>query len=94
MRLFFFWWLYDHVIVEREVDMKIVFAELESGEQEFFERLADALDWARTMEEKKRHSVDYVAVGDTDSDELIVYKGQDLRNRLRAGDLRKWINIG
>jgi hypothetical protein len=44
--------------------MKHVVVELENGEQAFFDYVYDGFKFATEQEEKKRNSVDYVAIGD------------------------------
>jgi hypothetical protein len=44
--------------------MKHVVVELENGEQSFFDYVYDGFKFAKEQEEKRRNSVDYVAIGD------------------------------
>jgi len=74
--------------------MQIIIVELDTGEREFFDRLADGFIFAKEMESQRTHCVEYVAIGDTVADEIIVYRGQELRNMIRAYNLRGWIVDG
>jgi hypothetical protein len=74
--------------------MQIIIVELDTGEREFFDRLADGFIFAKEKEAERIHSVEYVAIGDTLADEIIVYRGQELRNMIRAYNLRGWIVDG
>lgn len=72
--------------------MKHVLVELDTGEQEFFESTYEGFKYAKEQEAKRRHSVDYVAIGDFYQDEGIIYKGQSLRLLLRTLDgTQEWI---
>lgn len=71
--------------------MKHVVVELESGEQLFFDYVYDGFKFAKEQEDKKRNSVDYVAVGDFWDEDGEVYRGQRLRNTLRIlDDIQQW----
>jgi len=72
--------------------MLITIVELDSGEQEFFDRPADGFLWARQQERNRPKSVDYVMVADTDTDDMSVYKGLTLLNLIRSLDISGWIN--
>jgi hypothetical protein len=66
--------------------MKHVVVELDSGEQHFFDYVYDGLKFAKESEDKKRNSVEYLAVGDFYVEDGVVYRGQRLRNLLRTVD--------
>lgn len=71
--------------------MRHVVVELETGEQEFFSHAYDGFKFAKEQENKKRNSVDYVAIGDFYEEDGVVYRGQKLRNTLRMlDDIDKW----
>jgi hypothetical protein len=72
--------------------MKHVLVELDTGEQEFFESAYEGFKYAKEQEDKRRHSVDYIAIGDFYKDEGIIYKGQSLRLLLRSLDsVQDWL---
>ena len=74
--------------------MKIVIVETENGEQEFFDTFSAGLRFVRLEENKKHHSVEYLAMGDEDND-LIVYRGLTLRQLMRSCDNEiLWIRAG
>lgn len=76
--------------------MRYTIVELDDGTQEFFERPADGFRYAKQQEEKRKHSVEYLAVGEFyDADDGIVYRGQLLRTMLRTVDnVTGWIKSG
>lgn len=71
------------------------FVETTNGEQEFFETPYAAFRHAKQQEERKRNSVEYVAVGSFYGDEETegrVYRGQHLRYILRSlDDVQGWL---
>lgn len=76
--------------------MRYTIVELDDGTQEFFERPADGFRYAKQQEERRRHSVEYLAVGEFyNTDDGIVYRGQLLRTMLRTVDnVTGWIKSG
>jgi hypothetical protein len=76
--------------------MKIVVVELDTGEQEFFDRPTDAFRYARDQEDIRHNSVEYVAVGEFWGDTPDhVYCGQSLRTLIRTVDnLNGWVKSG
>lgn len=64
--------------------MHWVIVELDSGEQHYFNRLADGFRYAKEQESKRRHSVEFV--GDFYEYNEQVYSGQNLRWLLRSLD--------
>jgi len=71
---------------------KFALVELDTGEQEFFDSSYDAFKFAKKQEDSRRHSVEYVAIGDFWIEDGIVYRGQQLRYMLRLLDnLNAWI---
>lgn len=70
---------------------RFIIVELESGEQMFFDRLSDGFRYAKTQEDRKRHSVEYIGTF-TDAEPINIYKGQYLRWILRSVDnVDEWI---
>lgn len=77
--------------------MRFTVVELDDGTQEFFERPVDGWRYAKEQEDKRRHSVEYLAVGEfyNDDNEGVVYTGQTLRIMLRATDnVTGWVKYG
>lgn len=76
--------------------MRIVVVELDTGDQEYFDTTYDAFKFAREKEAVRPHSVDFVAVGEFETeDDHIVWRGQDLRLMLRSLDnVTGWIRAG
>jgi hypothetical protein len=75
--------------------MRFIVVELDDGTQEFFDRSSDAFRYAKQHEDKRRHSVDYVAIGEFYDDDGVVFRGQNLRMMLRATDnVVGWIRHG
>lgn len=76
---------------------RFALVELDNGRQEHFDSPYDAFKFAKEEEEKKRHSVEYVAVGDITQGNFynqdgIVYRGQHLRYMIRLLDnVNLWI---
>lgn len=73
-----------------ETDEQFFVVELDSGEQEFFDAPYQAFKFAKTHEDARRGSVEYVAIGsfygEEDEVDGTVYRGQQLRHLLRALD--------
>jgi hypothetical protein len=76
--------------------MRFIIVELDNGDQQFFDSTYDGFRYARTKEQERIHSVEYVAIGSfLDEDDHIIYQGQDLRNMLRLLDnVPGWIRSG
>ncbi len=69
-----------------------ILVELDSGEQEFFERPYDAFKYAKEKENLRHHSVEYLAIGNFYTEPGVVYRGQELRHLLRSLDnTHAWI---
>lgn len=78
------------------MDDQFFLVELDSGEQEFFDAPYHAFKFAKTQEDARRGSVEYVACGsfygEEEETEAFVYKGQYLRWMLRSLDNTKgWL---
>ena len=73
---------------------RFILVELDTGEQEFFEDTYSAFKFAKEHEDKRRHSVEYVAVGEFYSESGVVYRGNQLRHILRTLDVNQWIRAG
>jgi hypothetical protein len=63
-----------------------VLVELDDGVQEFFETAYDGFKFAKEAEQRRRGSVEYVAVGEFYESEGSIYAGQELRHLLRSLD--------
>jgi hypothetical protein len=73
---------------------RFILVELDTGEQEFFDDTYSAFKYAKENEDKRRHSVEYVAIGEFYETEGIIYKGNQLRHLLRTLDEKSWIRAG
>jgi hypothetical protein len=74
--------------------MILVVVELDDGEQEFFDSPIEGFRFAKKKEQQRRHSVEYVAIGDFYEDEGTVYSGQMLRMMLRSVDnISGWMKL-
>lgn len=73
---------------------RFVVVELDNGTQEFFEDTWAAFKYAKENEDKVRHSVSYVAVGEFYTSDGVVYRGNELRHILRTLDVKTWIKAG
>jgi hypothetical protein len=75
--------------------MRFVVVELDDGEQEFFDSPIDGFRFAKKKEAERRHSVEYVAIGEFyEEDDGSVYTGQLLRTMLRSVDnINGWLKI-
>lgn len=74
--------------------MRFIIVELDNGEQQFFDRMADGFRWAKEQEDKRRHSVEFVSEFIND-ESIRMYTGQDLRWLLRSLDnVQAWIKSG
>lgn len=75
--------------------MRYTIVELDDGTQEFFERPAEGFRYAKQQEDKRRHSVEYIAIGEFYAEDGVVYRGQALRIMLRTVDnVTGWIKAG
>lgn len=76
--------------------MRLVVVELDDGEQEYFESTYKAFKFAHEQEAVRPHSVDFVAIGEFESDDdHVVWRGNELRILLRSLDnVTGWIRTG
>jgi hypothetical protein len=73
--------------------MRFVLVELDDGDQEFFDTAYEAFRYAKKKENERKHSVEYVAIGEfLEDDDYTVYKGQALRHLIRSLDnVTSWV---
>jgi hypothetical protein len=74
--------------------MRLVVVELDDGEQEFFDSPIEGFRFAKQKEKERKHSVEYVAIGEFYDDDGTIYSGQMLRMMLRSVDnISGWMKL-
>jgi hypothetical protein len=75
-----------------ETAISFAVVELDDGEQEFFDTPYQAFKFAQKAEQRKTHSVEFVAIGQFYSEDGRIYRGQQLRHLLRTLDnVQGWL---
>jgi hypothetical protein len=75
--------------------MRAAVVELDDGTREWFDDVRQAYHYAKEQEQKRRHSVEYLAIAndfDSMDTDVMVLRGQELRITLRSVDnIQGWI---